>query len=202
MILYGASGHGKVIADILKECGIDQILFWDDANTVALAGYNVIKTPGDFKGISDKVLISIGNNEIRKKIADKLNEKLSFFNAIHPKAVISTKTVIENGTAIMAGAVINCDTRIGRHCIINTSSSVDHDCVLEDYVHISPNATLCGDVYVGEGSQVGAGSVIIPGIRIGKWCTVGAGAVVIKDVPDYATVIGNPASILTFKNDK
>jgi sugar O-acyltransferase (sialic acid O-acetyltransferase NeuD family) len=96
----------------------------------------------------------------------------------------------------MQGAVIQSCVSIGKHCIINTTASVDHDCLLEDYVHISPNATLCGAVSVGEGSQVGAGAVVIPGIKIGKWSLVAAGAVVMKNVPDNVLVLGNPARVV------
>ncbi len=96
--------------------------------------------------------------------------------------------------------MINVDTKIGKHCIINTAASIDHECVLEDFVHISPNATLSGGVYVGEGTHIGSGAVIVPNIKIGKWATIGAGAVIIRDVPDYATVVGNPGRII--KTDK
>jgi acetyltransferase EpsM len=96
-------------------------------------------------------------------------------------------------------SVVQAGTVIGRHCIINTSASIDHDCVIEDFVHISPNATLSGNVRVGEGTHIGAGATIIQGITVGKWCTVGAGAVVIRDVPDYATVVGVPARVIKVK---
>ena len=103
---------------------------------------------------------------------------------------------LSDGTVVMQGAVVQSCARIGNHCIINTAASVDHDCVIEDYVHISPNATLCGGVTVGEGSQVGAGAVVIPGIKIGRWSLVAAGAVVMKDVPDNVLVLGNPARVI------
>ena len=93
----------------------------------------------------------------------------------------------------MAGVAIEADTLIGKHCIINTFSSINHECRIGDFVHISPNATLCGGVEVGEGSWIGAGAVVIQGIKIGKNCMIGAGAVVIRDVPDGTTVAGNPA---------
>jgi acetyltransferase EpsM len=96
----------------------------------------------------------------------------------------------------MAGVTINSTVSIGKHCIINTNASVDHDCLLEDFVHVSPNATLCGGVRIGEGTHIGASAVVIPEIKIGQWVTVGAGSVVINDIPDYATVVGNPARII------
>jgi acetyltransferase EpsM len=93
----------------------------------------------------------------------------------------------------MATAVLNARASIGRHVIINTGAIVEHECVIADYAHISPNATLCGNVHVGEGSQVGAGAVVIPNIRIGSGSMIGAGSVVIRDVPNNTLVFGNPA---------
>jgi acetyltransferase EpsM len=85
---------------------------------------------------------------------------------------------------------------IGKHCIINTNSSVDHDCIIEDFVHLSPNVALAGAVLVGEGTHIGIGACIIQGIKIGKWCTIGAGSVIIRDIPDGSTVVGNPGRII------
>jgi acetyltransferase EpsM len=99
----------------------------------------------------------------------------------------------------MHGAILQADVQIGVHCIINTGASVDHDCVIDDYVHISPHTTLCGNVTVGEGSHIGAGATIIQGIKIGRWVTVGAGTVIIRDVPDYAVIVGNPGRIIKIK---
>jgi acetyltransferase EpsM len=95
----------------------------------------------------------------------------------------------------MPGAIVNAKSNIGKHCILNTNSSVDHECVLGDFVHIAPAATLAGNVEVGEGSLIGMGAVVLPYVKIGKWCKIGAGAVVVKDVPDGKTVIGVPAKI-------
>lgn len=103
------------------------------------------------------------------------------------------------GTVVFHHAVIQASAIIGRHCIVNTSSSTDHDCTLEDFVHISPHATLSGNVMVGEGTHIGAGATVIPGITVGKWCVIGAGAVVTEDIPDYATAVGVPARIIKIK---
>ena len=105
---------------------------------------------------------------------------------------------IEEGTVVFAGAIIQPNSKIGKHVIINTGASIDHDNIIGDYAHVSPKAALCGHVEVGEGSHVGVGAVVIPKVKIGKWCTIGAGTVVLKDVPDYATVVGNPAKIIKY----
>jgi len=192
MYLYGASGHGKVIADIVIAQG-DSIGGFIDADTSKQVWqYPTYATLPDHVTEADAIIISIGNNRIRQRLANEL-AAYRFASAIHPSAVISHHSSIGVGTVIMANVTINADVTVGTHCILNTNCSIDHDCVLENFVHVSPNATLCGNVYVGEGTHVGAGAVIIQGKRIGKNVTIGAGAVVIRDVPDNAVVVGNPA---------
>lgn len=191
MYLFGASGHGKVVAEIAEKLELKIKAFVDqDRSKKELSGYEVIHEvlePG-------VMFIAIGNNRIRKKIAEQY-AAASYPMLIHPKTAISERVVFREGTVVMAGVSVNPDVKIGRHCIINTNASIDHDCVLEDFVHISPNAALAGDVKVGEGTHVGIGACIIQGITIGKWCTIGAGTVVIRNVPDGTTVVGNPGRI-------
>jgi len=159
-------------------------------------GYNVFGPFDEIRLGDEELIISVGLNHIRKKIVEKLPENIRYGKAIHPSAIISEYAFLGEGTVVMQGAVIQSGVSIGNHCIINTSASVDHDCIIDDYVHISPNATLCGAVSMGEGSQIGAGAVVIPGIKIGKWSLVAAGAVVVKDVPDHVLVLGNPARVV------
>ncbi|RRA90394.1 acetyltransferase [Paenimyroides viscosum] len=196
MYLYGASGHGKVVAEIAEESNIIISAFIDlDENKSKLLEYSVIH---DIPQSPIEVVISIGNNIVRKKIVYE-NTNFSYNALIHPAANISKRCKIAEGTVVMAGVSINSEVKIGKHCIINTNASVDHDCIIEDFVHISPNAALAGNVEVGEGTHVGIGASIIQGITIGKWCTIGAGTVIIKDVPDGATVVGNPGKIIKIK---
>ncbi|GHE68740.1 MULTISPECIES: acetyltransferase [Roseivirga] len=199
MILIGASGHAKVIIDILeKNDEAVEYLLDANPNIKELAGYEVITDTGHNYALDKQYIISIGANSIRQKIAGLHN--LTYGWAIHPSAILGDDVSIGQGTVIMAGAVINSSTQIGNHAIINTSASVDHDCKIGDYVHISPNATLCGTVEVGEGTQVGAGATIIPNLKIGKWATIGAGAVIISNVPDHAVVVGNPGRVIRLNN--
>lgn len=198
MIVYGASGHGKVIIEILESINTSHIEVWDDADREPVWEYPV-KRPLPGGALEDKMIISIGVNATRKRVAERLGSSVSYGIAIHAATCISKRTAIGEGTVVMAGVTVNADTSIGKHCIINTNASIDHDCVLDDYVHISPNATLSGDVHVGEGTHIGAGASVIQGIRIGKWCTIGAGAVIIKDIPDHVTAVGNPARIIKVK---
>ncbi len=199
MIVYGASGHGKVIIDILESIHEPHIQIWDDADKDPIWEYEVKKPLPAGTTINDKVVIGIGINATRRKVVDKLGATVNYGTAIHSSAIISRRSVVGEGTVVMAGATINPDASIGKHCIINTNASIDHDCVLEDYVHISPNATLSGDVFVGEGTHVGSGASAIQGVKIGKWCNIGVGAVVIRDIPDYATAVGNPARVIKLK---
>lgn len=194
--LYGASGHAKVIIELAELLSLPiGGLIDNDEKIKDLLDYSVSnEMPSKANQLSSSFIISIGNNRIRKKVSKELNVK--FATLIHPQNNISTRALIEVGTVVMAGVSINSCSKIGRHVIINTNASVDHDCVIENFVHISPNATLAGDVQVGEGSHIGIGSSIIQGVRIGKWCTIGAGAVILKDVPDYAVVVGNPGRII------
>ncbi|MCW3124291.1 MAG: acetyltransferase, partial [Flavipsychrobacter sp.] len=149
MIVYGASGHGKVIIEILENINTPHIEIWDDADKAPVWQYPVTRPLPPGTPITDKMIISIGVNATRKKMAERFAAAVTFGTAIHSSTHISKRTVIGDGTVVMAGVVINADTQTGKHCIINTTASIDHDCVLGDYVHISPGAILSGDVQVG-----------------------------------------------------
>lgn len=193
LILYGASGHAKVIFDAIKLNDQKEVILVDDNPAVKSLGELVVLSSGIIE-VNDRVLISIGNNKTRHILAERLG--VNFFSVVHPNAVIAKSVEIGEGTFIAAGVVINPDTSIGQHVIINTSASIDHDCRINDFVHVAPNATLCGGILVGEGSLIGAGATVIPNLKIGKWSTIGAGAVVTSDVPDNTVVVGNPARII------
>ena len=191
MYLYGASGHTKVIIDILLACGISiDGLIDDNPNINSLLTYPVYHNKLDLSPI----IVSVGNNYVRKSIVEKLFGE--FGKAIHPSAIVSPNAFIDIGTVVMPGAIVNSGTSIGRHCILNTGVSIDHECIIEDYVHISPHATLCGNVKVGVGSWIGAGAVVIQGVEIGKWSQIGAGSVVTKNIPDNVLAYGNNCKII------
>lgn len=188
MILYGASGHAKVIIDILEANGekIDFIVD-DNPSLTELVGYEVRRNTGEY----DEAIVSIGSCEIRKKVVEGLKVG-KYSTAVHPSAVVSPRATIDEGTVVMQGAIVQSCAKIGKHCIVNTGASVDHDCEIGVFVHVAPHATVLGGVKVGEGSWIGAGAVIKQYITIGKNCMIGAGAVVLHDVPDGATVVGVP----------
>ena len=201
VVIIGAGGHAKVIADIIIKSGDEVVGFLDDnieKDTIAIDNYKVIgKTEDCLKLKENKELyfiIAIGNNFTRKDIAEKYN--LNYYTAIHPTAVIGMQVQIEEGTVIMANTCINTNTKIGKHCIINTGAIDEHDNIIDDYVHISPNATLCGTVIVGEGTHIGAGSVIKNNITITNNCIIGAGAIVVKNIEESGIYVGIPAKLI------
>lgn len=196
MYLFGASGHGKVVKDILNANGVKVEAFVDDnPNVNECGGRPVVHNA---TGLSP-MIVSIGVNRIRKMIVERLkanNPDIMFATAIHPSAVISPTAKIGEGTVVMAGAVINADAVIGNHCIINTGATVDHDCKIGDYCHIAPGVNISGATNVGEGTWVGVGSCVIQCLNIGKNCMIGAGSVVVKDIPDNVTAFGCPAKVI------
>jgi sugar O-acyltransferase (sialic acid O-acetyltransferase NeuD family) len=202
-LLYGASGHAKVILDILKLKKRTVKGIFDNNPTVEeLLKIPVYKSEelNNIKNPTDKIIIAIGDNELRKKKVEQLEEIL-FTTAIHPSAVVSSNVAIGEGSVIMATSIINTGAKIGKHVIINTGALIEHDCIIEDFAHVSPKAALAGNVTVKEGAQVGINSSVRQGITIGKWSIVGAGAVIVKDVPDYAVVVGNPGKIIKYTNE-
>ena len=199
--LYGASGHAKVIIELAELLALPiGGLIDKNPHLHELLGYTVSVHEPEIHREHKSFIISIGNNQIRKKIAQSL--EVNFINLIHPHSNISKRASIGEGSVVMAGVAVNCSTQIGKHVILNTNCSVDHDCIIEDFVHISPNAALAGSVLVGEGSHIGIGASVIQGIKIGKWCTIGAGTVIIKDIPDFATVVGNPGRIIKYSKEE
>ena len=195
--IMGAGGHAKVVVEIIEEMGgtIVEVNDSDPGKSALLEDPVTHRKPP----VGSTVLIAVGNNRLRKKIVEEING--AFGIAIHPRAHLSSRSVIAVGTAIMAGATINSGARIGRHCIINANASVDHDCFLADFVHLSPGASLAGGVIVGEGAHIGIGSTVVQGIHVGQWATVGAGAAIVEDVPDFAVVVGVPGRILKYNRD-
>lgn len=197
LIIIGASGHGKVVADIaIKMNKWQSIAFLDDNESIKTSmGLEIIgKTVDAFTYRDDAdFFVGIGNNATREKVQEQLSDAgMSVVSLIHPSATIGTDVEIGIGTAVAAGVVVNCSTRIGKGCIINTSSSLDHDNVIEDYVHISPGASLAGTVKVGKGSWLGIGSIVSNNVNICRGCKVGAGAVVVKDITEPGTYVGVP----------
>ena len=200
MYLYGASGHAKVILDILKACDIKMEGLIDDNPSVnELMGFPVFHHRLDLH----PVIVSIGNCATRRKVVEQIAEALHatpfdaavFGTAVHPSAIVSETAHIGVGSVVMQGAIIQTCTQIGRHCIVNTGAKIDHECVIGDYVNVDSGVTLCNNVTVGDNTWIGPGSTIIQGIHIGNHVVINAGCVVVQDVPDGCTAYSNPCRI-------
>lgn len=199
LAILGASGHGKVVADIAELSGWDEVVFFDDAwpeiknNSawpVAGDSDHLLSALHEFSG----VFVAIGNNDTRLSKLKLLRELgIPLPSLCHPSAVISRYAVINDGCVICAGAVVNADSNIGFGSILNTACSVDHDCILNEAVHVSPGARLAGGANVGQCAWIGIGAVVRQLITIGAYSVVGAGAAVVKNVPENTTVVGVPA---------
>ena len=196
LVIIGASGHGKVVADIAKKNGYTDIVFLDDNLSLKECnGYPVVGSSKDVEIFCEHdFIVAIGNSQIRQKFQTFLiNTKLRIVTLVHPSAVIGEHVKIGNGTVVMANAVINPCTEIGNGCIINTCASVDHDCVIGDFVHVSVGAHVAGAVGVGARTWIGAGATVSNNVEITSDCVIGAGAVVVKSIGEADTYIGVPA---------
>lgn len=213
IIIIGAGGHAKVIIDIIlqrKKILNDNLIIkgilddtFKENEEKKLFGIPILGKINKVLELPSNIyyIIAIGNNCVRKKISQSY-KKLKYITLIHPKAIIAEKVCIAEGTVIMAGVIVNSYTRIGKHCIINTGSIIEHDNNLSSYTHISPNVTLCGQVKIGEKTWIGAGATVIQNVELGYNVVVGAGSVVIECVKDNVVLVGIPAKILKEYGEK
>lgn len=193
LVIVGASGHGKVLADIADKIGYENIYFLDDnENVKQCGGFPVIGKCSEIQNIEADIIVGIGNANIRKQLQEKLIGK-NIVTLIHPNAVIGGNVHIGIGTVVMAGAVINPGAVIGEGCIINTCASVDHDCKIGDFCHIAVGSHLCGTVILGNSVWIGAGATIKNNTSICHDSIIGAGAVVIDNIIEAGTYVGVPA---------
>lgn len=207
IVVIGASGHAKVVVDVIEREGKNIILGLIDSFKPAggnffgyplLGSEDVLPELWQRKEIAG-VIIAIGDNWNRGRVAAKITSlapELAFISAVHPSAQIARGVTIGRGTIIMAGAVINSDSQIGEHCILNTKSSLDHDCVMEDFSSFAPGVTAGGTVHIGAFSAVSLGANIIHGRTIGAHTVIGAGALVREDIPDHCVAFGVPAKVI------
>lgn len=203
VILIGAGGHAKVLIEALRLANIPIVGIVDaqpDLRGTSILGVPVVGGDDVIDRHSpEQVMLvnaigSIRQPERRVSLFETYHRKgYRFQSVVHPSAVISLETLLGEGAQVMAGVIIQPGVRVCRNTIVNTRTSIDHDCIICDHAHLAPGVTLSGGVTVGRGSHIGAGATVIQGITIGSGSMVGAGAVVIRDVPDGATVMGVPA---------
>ena len=197
LIIIGAGGHGRVIADIAqKSKKYKKIGFLDDNALGECLGFPILGKVFEMKNFIGKadLFVAIGNNLARQKLIEELLELgASVPTLIHPSAIIGSGVCIDKGTAVMAGAIINPCAKIGKGVIINTCSSVDHDCVVHDYAHIAVGVNVAGTVVLGERAWIGAGATIKNNVSISCDAIIGAGAVVVDNIETAGTYVGVPA---------
>jgi len=194
LFIYGASGHGKVVADIAKNNGFKKIIFVDDGDN-QYSTFEDIKTQNNIP-----IALGIGDNVIRKKIFKKLERyNFNIITLIHSSAIISCSSKIGKGSVIMPNVVVNANSVIGKGVILNTACIIEHDNLIKKFVHISPNVSLAGNVTIGKNSHIGIGSSVIQNVNINKNSIIGAGSVVINNVKSCSTAIGVPAKIIKRK---
>jgi acetyltransferase EpsM len=203
VIIWGAGGHAKVVADIIRLEDVFEVAGFLDSIDVERRGENfcsanILGGAEQLELLRDQgvkhAIVAIGDNRARLRLADKFaSSGFKLAVAIHPRAIVATDAKIGAGTVIAAGAVVNPGCTIGRNVIINTAASVDHDCDIGDASHISPGAHIAGNVTIGSRAWVGLGASIIEKIKIGNGATIGAGALVIRNVPSAVVVAGHPA---------
>lgn len=204
VVVFGAGGHGRVVADVLRAEGKHRVAaFWDDQEKLAGRTVEGIVVSYAAKAIRmtkkplRHAIVGIGDNAARIAAAQRLTKSdLTLISAIHPASTVANGVKLGAGSVVMAGSIVNVGTVIGENVILNTGCIVDHDAKIGDGAHIGPGACLAGNVEIGAAALIGAGSVLIPGIRVGAGAIVGAGAVVIRDVPAKAIVAGNPANTI------
>ena len=186
--IYGASGHGLVVADVAKSCGYEDIVFLDDDKSKGFLTFDDIKENRDYH-----IAFGIGNNQIREKLYKKVKENgFSTPTLIHPSSIISSSARIEEGTVVMPNVVVNAKAYIGKCVILNSSCVVEHESIIGDFVHISPKVAIAGNVRIGDFTHIGIGSSVIQCLEIGKNSIVGAGSIVVKNIADFKKVYGNP----------
>lgn len=203
--IWGSAGHAKVLASLIKLKGGEVVALFDNREvSSALSGVPLYIGEVGFSRWAEDVsdltglagVVAIGGSRGRDRIAIQglfRSRGMCLPVLVHPTASVCNTAILGNGTQVLAQAVVAADSHIGAACIINHHSSIDHECILGDGVHIAPGATLCGCITVGDNVFVGAGSVVLPRCVIGADAVIGAGAVVTRDVAPGVTVIGNPA---------
>lgn len=198
LIIAGAGGHAKVVADIATLNGYEHIVFLDDNKELLnkSLGFGIVQgSTQDIDQFEGDVFVAIGNPSIREQLMDyyEYKKNRTIVSLIHPSAIICRDAIIEPGVVIMPGAVINTSSKIRRGSIINTCSSIDHDGCVDSFSHVAVGAHLCGNVKIGKNCWIGAGATVVNNVKITDYVVIGAGAVVLNGISEPGTYVGVPA---------
>jgi sugar O-acyltransferase (sialic acid O-acetyltransferase NeuD family) len=207
ILIFGASGHGAVVADAIEAAGSHELAgFVDSTKAVGelVLGYPVLGGEADLPALVEREMVSglvvaIGDNWRRSEVVRRATERLpwiQFPSVIHPAAVVSRSAAIGPGSVLLAGAVVNCRATVGRFCLLNTASSLDHDCHLGDFASLAPRASIGGGTSIGSYSAISLGASVVHKLSLGSHCVVGAGSVVVRDLPDNVLAYGCPAKVI------
>ena len=198
IIVIGSGGHAKVVIATAQAAGFRVHSVYDDDES--RHGGNVLGVPiaGSIASVTEaggrSAINAIGSNRARADVCAGLD--FVWATLVHPSAVVHSSTSLGEGTVVFAGVVVQPGTKVGKHVILNTCSSVDHDCKIDDYAHIAPGARLCGNVTIAQGALMGVCSSALPGVGVGAWAVVGGGATVVDSIPPGVVAIGTPARVV------
>lgn len=196
LVVIGAGGHAKVVIDCAERVGEKICGVVDDRVGATVFDYPYLGSLDNLALNSDwQLVIAIGSNVVRARIANSLEDRVVWAQLIDPQASVSKRASIQAGSVVFAGAVVQADAKVGKHVILNTGCRVDHDVEIGNHCHVAPGAILTGGVVLEEGVFVGAGAVILPGVRVGAWSTLGAGSVATKDLSSEQVFMGSPARL-------
>ena len=194
-LIYGGGAQSRVVTSILEKMDIRIAGIFDKNNDLKTSKQIPFLGNYDTQIHSKcKLVIAIGDNKIRKKVSLIIQHPIA--TIFDPNTNISKDVSIGEGSQIIMSSTINIGTRIGKYCIINTNSSIDHDCAISDFAHIAPGVTICGGVSIGNSTLVGAGSTVLPNVTIGDNVIIGAGSLVNKNIPSGKKVLGTPAKVI------
>ena len=207
IVIIGASGHGRVVLDVLEQAGGRTIVGFIDTSRPAgetELGYPILGTEDDLAGLAAEgaingFIVAIGDNNVRERVIEKVEglvPTLKLVSAVHPGASLGRDVSIGPGSVLMAGVCVNPCTTIGKGCILNTGSTLDHDSTMGAFASLAPGVTTGGNCVIGDGAAIGIGAVLIHGMTVGEQTVVGAGATVVRDLGAYQVAYGSPASIV------
>ncbi|MCX2982022.1 acetyltransferase [Halieaceae bacterium IMCC14734] len=207
ILIIGASGHAKVIIDIVQQEGKHNVVGLLDPGLevgAKVLGYPVLGTEEDLPTLIEShaiqgAIVAIGDNFTRAKVVEgvrAISPELVFVSAVHPKASMGLETSVGEGSVVMAGVAINPCSSVGKFCIVNTNASLDHDSIMEDFSSLAPGALTGGNCQIGQYSAVGAGAVLIQGIKVGEHTIIGAGSLLMSSVESFVTAYGTPAKTI------